>query len=298
MQRRSFLKTSSIALVAAGGIQPVKPGSSESSDRSELKPAISLNAYSFNKPLLAGEMSLDELFHFTRKTGFTAVDLTAYYISGYPDVPEDKVLHEIKKKAFRMGLPISGTGVRNDFTFTDPEKLAADKTLVKNWIVAASKLGAPHVRVFVGKGQEVGADRKKVISKVIEAFRECADFAGNYGVMIAFQNHNDFIKSTEEVIGIMESVDSEWFGLMLDIGSINGSDPYEDIEKLIPYAISWQVKENVRMGNQTIPTDFEKLMGIVHKHPYHGFFPLETLGEGDPKKKVEAIYREVTRAMV
>jgi len=283
MQRRSFLKNSSLALVAAGGARAI-PIQKQKKDG--IGPSLALNAYSFSRPLLGGSMSLEELFSFAAKTGFEAVDLTAYYIPGYPEVPEDRVLFDIKKMAFRLGIGISGTGVRNDFTVSDPEELKSNIKLVKNWIVAASKLGVPHVRVFAGKGEDNVEPRKNVKSRIITSLQECADFAENHGVMVAFQNHHDFIKSTKETIEIVEGVKSDWFGLMIDIGSITATDVYGDIEKLIPHAITWQVKENVRSGGVMVPTDFEKLMKIVHRSKYTGYFPVETLGEGDPIVKV------------
>ena len=242
-------------------------------------------------------MSLEELFWFAKMTGFAAIDLTAYYIPGYPEVPEDKVLFEIKRSAFRQGIAISGTGVRNDFTLQDSSKQSENIELVKRWIVAASKLGAPHVRVFFGRGEANGGSREKVKAQVIDAFQECADFASHHGVMVAFQNHQDYIKSTSEVIEIMEAVKSDWFGLMLDIGSVSGPDPYAGIEKLIPYTITWQVKENVTTDQGSSPTDFPKLRKIVADSPFHGYFPLETLGEGDPKKKVLKLFQIVTQSM-
>lgn len=295
MLRRSFLKTSSVALVGMGGIQTIHV---ENRGKDQINPTLSLNAYSFNKPLLNGEMGLDELFLFAVQTGFKAVDLTAYYIPGYPEVPEDEVLFGIKKMAFRLGLSISGTGVRNDFTVPDARELDDHINLVKNWIVAASRLGAPLVRVFVGRQSPAGISRDAIKTQVIRAFRECSDFAAEYGVMVAFQNHNDFIKSTAEVLEIVKAVDSEWFGLMLDIGSIPGPDPYVDIAQLIPYAITWQVKEKVMTAHGAVSTDFAKLIQIVTRHQYHGYFPLETLGEGNPRKKVKALFQAVTKNFV
>ena len=83
---------------------------------------ISLNAYSFNQLLESGKMNLNELLGFCAAHNFEAVDLTAYYFPNYPAVPPDEYLHEIKMKAFRLGLAISGTGVRNDFTYPDAGK--------------------------------------------------------------------------------------------------------------------------------------------------------------------------------
>ena len=114
---------------------------------------------------------------------------------------------------------------------------------------------------------------------------------------MAFQNHHDFLVNTEDIIETLKRIDSDWFGLMLDTGSVSGSDPYLEIEKLIPYAVSWQLKETVRVGDDVVPIDFPRLMALIHKSGYRGFLPLETLGEGDPKEKVQDLYRKVTKYM-
>ena len=102
----------------------------------------SLNAYSFNKSLTDGSMSIDELIGFCSATGFDGVDITAYYFKGYPEIPPDDYLFDIKRKAFKAGLEITGTGVRNDFTIADKAKREGEVQLVKNWIEAASKPGS------------------------------------------------------------------------------------------------------------------------------------------------------------
>ena len=293
MRRRSFIRASSLAVVGAG----VRKGPPEEGRiLSTYCPTLSLNAYSFNNALLNEGMSLEQLFQFAAETGFTAVDLTAYYIPGYPEAPSDELLYEIKRKAFRKGISFSGTGVRNDFTVKGPEKLAREIEHVKEWIIAASKLGAPNIRVFDGKA-EAGGPADPIRKQVVDAFRECALFGSRYGVNVAFQNHHDFLVNTGDIIDIIKKVDSDWFGLMLDTGSVSGSDPYLEIEKLIPYAVSWQLKEKVRSGADMVPVDFPRLMALIHRGAYQGFLPLETLGEGDPKEKVESLFRSVSKYM-
>lgn len=272
------------------------PGSGPGSRRNpggNITPRICLNAYSFNARLRSGEVTLKEMFRFAAATGFAGVDLTAYYIPEYPEVPDDKVLFDIKKMAFRYGIGITGTGVRNDFTLPDDGDRAREVQLVKNWIIAASKMGAPHVRVFAGKTSPEGYTRAEVKSWIIEGFRECAEFGAQHGVMVAFQNHDDYIVYTPDIIEIMEAVPSDWFGLMLDIGSLPVADPYREIEKLIPYAITWQVKENVKTDGEPKPTDFSRLMKIIDQVGYVGYLPIETLGEGDPFEKVQRLYSQV-----
>jgi len=292
MKRRSFIKTSSAALVGAGSLGRPKE---EIRILNTYCPTLSLNAYSFNDALLDGSMSLEQLFLFAAETGFAAVDLTAYYIPGYPAAPSDELLYEIKRKAFRKGISFSGTGVRNDFTLKDPEKLAAEIELVKTWIIAASKLGAPNIRVFDGKAKNGGKVADPIRKQVMDAFRECALFGSRYGVNVAFQNHLDYLVETRDIIDMLKRVDADWFGLMLDTGSVVGEDPYREIEKLMPFAVSWQLKEKIRMGEESIAVDIPRLMSLIHKGGYQGFLPLETLGEGDPKEKVRALFQKVTK---
>lgn len=293
MQRRSFLKSSSIALAGAASIQAAKPGIHTLADYG---PTPSLNAYSFNEALLDGTLSLNGLFQFAAQTGFSAVDLTAYYIPGYPEIPSDELLYEIKRKAFRNGVSLSGTGVRNDFTVNGQEELAGEIEHVKQWIVAASKLGAPNIRVFDGKAELTTKPAEVLKKQVVDAFRECARFGSKYGVSVAFQNHNEFIISADDIIDIIHRVNSEWFGLMLDTGSVAGPDPYGEIDRLIPYATTWQLKEWVQSGMGTAPIDIKKLIEMIHRHQYRGFIPMETLGEGDPREKIRGLFEAFQNA--
>ena len=293
MKRRQFLAmTSTLPLVTASCTASLQEAAQEKSDRIGGL-SLCLNAYSFNGLLRTGEMSITQLLTFSKDTGFHGVDLTAYYIPGYPEVPSDKILYNIKQTAFRLGIAISGTGVRNDFTLPDPDQRKLEKQLVKNWVIAASKIGAPHVRIFDGKTKPGKFTRKQITSWIVDDMKECADFGEKHGVMLSYQNHNDFATNAEQVIEIIERVNSKYLGLMLDTGSLPEGDSYRQIEQLIPYAVSWQAKELIFENGKKIKTDFPKLMDIVKKTGYRGCFPLETLGQGNPYIKVKVLYREV-----
>jgi sugar phosphate isomerase/epimerase len=258
---------------------------------------IGLNAYSFDKPLRSGAMSLIALLDYCANVGFEGVDLTGYYFPGYPVVPSDDFIYEVKKKAFKLGVEISGTGVRNDFTWSDPAKRADEKRLVKEWIVVASKLGAPLIRIFAGTLSKENFTWDEKLKWIADDINECAVFGKSHGVMIALQNHNDFLRTASDVDKIFKLVDNEWVGLMLDIGSYRTSDPYSDISQNSRYAISWQMKEKVYINDKQVDTDYTKVIDIVRKCGYRGFLPLETLGEGDPVAKVDALYKKVSAVL-
>lgn len=257
----------------------------------------SLNAYSFNKPLSEGRMKLTDLLEFCADQDIDAVDLTGYYFPGYPEVPPDDYLYELKRKAFRLGVDISGTGVRNDFTNPDGARREEDIARIRKWIVAASKIGAPVIRIFSGNEKVQDAGRKAVLDRMTGEILQCVEFGEKNGVIVAVQNHNDFLLNADQTIEILKKVNSPWFGLILDIGSFHGPDPYEEIARCIPYAVNWQVKENVYPGGKEEKTDLKRLFSLIYAFGYRGYLPVETLGPGDPFQKVPVFLKEVKEAL-
>jgi sugar phosphate isomerase/epimerase len=258
---------------------------------------IGLNAYSFNEPLLKGGMKLEEVLEFCAQQGLDSVDLTGYYFPGYPEPPSDETIYAIKRKAFLLGLDISGTGVRNDFTYSDPKKRNDDVLMVKKWIEVASKLGAPVIRIFAGRQSTEGYTWDQVAAWMVENINECVEFGREHGVIIGLQNHNDFIKTSDEALKMLRLVNSEWCGLILDTGSFRGADPYAEIARAAPYAVNWQVKENIFIGTEQVKVDLGKLIRIIRESGYRGYLPIETLGAGDPKEKVPVFVKEVRAAL-
>lgn len=263
--------------------------------KSRLK--MSLNAFSFNDPLMDKTMTLENLLETCSEIGFDGVDITAYYFPGYPSVPDDNYLHHIKQKAFRLGLDITGTGVRNDFTEPDVKKRNDHVILVKNWVDAASKLGAPVVRIFAGTQNPKGYTHPQILEWMLRDIRECVDYGKNNGVIVAIQNHNDFIQTASQANDFIEKIDSEWFGLILDTGSYRAHDPYDEIEKSAKYAVNWQIKEHVFINGTEVPADIPRIIKIIKAAGYKGYIPIETLGAGDPKQKVTSLFNQVKKAI-
>ncbi len=300
-KRRNFLKSFlALPILTSGGLtlnsqEGFAQERNINSGKSKLK--MSLNAFSFNASLMDKKMNLDELLETCAEIGFDGVDITAYYFPGYPNVPPAEYLYHIKRKAFRLGLDITGTGVRNDFTDPDKNKRIEHVALVKNWIDAASKLGAPVVRIFAGTQNPKDFTREQITEWMVNDIKECLEYGKKNGVIVAIQNHNDFISTAEQAISIIEKVNSEWFGLVLDTGSYRMNDPYEEIAKTAKYAVNWQIKENIFINGVEKEADINKLIGLVKASGYRGYIPIETLGPGDPKQKVTQLFNKVSKAI-
>ena len=257
---------------------------------------LALNSYSFNRPLMAHQMTLDDVIDYCAAQNIDGLDATGYYFPGYPKVPGDQYLYDLKKKAYLNGVTISGTGVRNDFTLPDSAARKEQIGLVKDWIVAGEKMGASFIRVFSGPKMPEGHTFDQVLEWMVPAFRECAEFGGRHGVIVALQHHDDFLKTADQTIRVVKAVNSDWFSIVLDVGSVRQGDPYAEIEKLVPYACTWQIKEEVYVNGKATPIDLAKIRAIIEKTGYRGFLPFEALGPGDPKV-VTAFLDKVRKAM-
>jgi sugar phosphate isomerase/epimerase len=258
----------------------------------------SLNAYSFNDYLQDGQMDLDGLVEYCSKLKLDSVDITGYYFPNYPKIPVDEYIYHIKKKAFISGLTISGTGIRNNFINPDSKKRANDVELVKKWILVASKLGAPVIRVFAAGGGEgfQGKYSDKLNNRLVKALVKCVHYGKAHGVMIGLQNHNNYLKNADQVLEVIKLVNSKWFGIVLDIGSFSTQNPYNDIARVAPYAVNWQIKEKLGYENRIVKTNLNKIVKILRNVNYRGFIPIETLGN-KPRKEVPKFLEQVIGAI-
>ena len=296
--RRHFLTTSTLlplGLVAASLVRPAALAAAEPAPRlggSRLK--TSLNAYSFLELLNANAkdasqgIDLFKVCDFCAEQGFDGVDVTGYFFPGYPQAPDDRYLIKLKRHAFNLGLCFSGTGVRNDFTTADAGVRAEGVRRIKTWIEVAAKLGAPTVRAFADSqppfknwSEAAGnAPRATVEAWLAAALRECAEHGQKYGVIVAVQNHGDFISTGAEHLSLLNRVDHEWCAALVDTGKYFTADPYVDVALVAPRAVNWQIKETMQSTVGSPRIDMKKLLTIIRHSGYQGYLPIETLRMG------------------
>jgi sugar phosphate isomerase/epimerase len=305
MNRRSFL-------AAAGGALAALPVLAQPK-RQALK--TSLNAYSFNKMLndrikRRGEgITLIQVCEFAAKCKFDGFDATGYYFPGYPERPTDAYIDELKKLAADLGVGISGTGVRNNFTTSEKATRAEGVQHIKEFVEVSARLGAPVIRVFADTQMRAqnwhtvssGATRQQVQDWIAADLRECADHGKKYGVKIGVQNHGDFLETGKELLELVHAVNSPFCGPIVDTGYFKTPDPYVDIAEVAPHAVNWQVKQSVFGEESEVPTDMIRLLKIVRKSGYIGYLPIETLSpQGkpyDPFKVVPDFLAQLKKAI-
>ncbi len=306
--RRDFLKTGLLAVpIFSLQSSQLNGGVDRSSSEYGPKIKISLNAFSFNSELrkhLAGEaggLSLFDVLDYCARIGFDAIDPTGYYFPGYPERPDRAYINKFKRHAHRLGLGISGTGIKNDFASPDKATRQAGLELTKLWVEVAVDLGAPVLRVFAGN-QPDGVDWETAAGWVVDSLMECAEYGKQAGVIIAVQNHAHMIKTADQAINILDQVNSEWVGLVADTGSFLTENPYDDIARVIPYAVNWQLKD-LLSSRQGGPIDVKRFTRLLIENNYRGYVPIEALPGPDgredfnPSEQVAQLYSQFRKAI-
>lgn len=286
--RRQLLGASAAAAIGAvtrqshaAAVPPAKYGIP-----GEIKPGfqLSLAAYSLRQYLpqdgKKGKFTLHDLLDYAAIWGLTALEPTSYYF----DSEDIAYVHSLKAKAFKLGIDISGTSIRNDFCLPPGAERDAQLAHVKKWVDIALALGAPCIRIFAGKAK--GGEREQDFARAAEAMKTACDYAGTKGIFLAIENHGYLTETAADVLRFIDTVKHEWLGLNLDTGNFV-RDPYENIALAAPKAITVQVKEEVVAPGSPDPkkrvaADWPKIIEILRKARYRGYVALEYEGKKDP----------------
>jgi sugar phosphate isomerase/epimerase len=295
--RRQFLQSALVAgtgLALAGrpadAIEPVRR-----TGKSHLR--LSMAGYSYRQYLAAKPkptMTYDDFIDLAADLNLDAVELTAYY---FPETTPEYLAH-LKGRCTRLGLDVSGTAVGNNFCVTDSDKLHAQVKMVKDWVEHSSRLGAKTIRIFAGP-LEKGDTEAKARERCTAAIEEACEHAGKYGILLALENHGGIVSTPEQLLAIVKAVKSDWFGVNFDTGNFHTSDPYADLEKIAPYAVTVQIKSEVHPAGQKEPqeADLKRLTDILRAANYRGYVALEYEAKEDPKTAVPRVMDELRKLM-
>lgn len=209
-----------------------------------------------------------------------AAELTGYFL---PKDLSGDVLQRIRRHAFLRGVAISGSAIGNNFALPLGSARDAEIAKAKEWIDSSVKIGAPHVRVFGGTPAK-DADLAVIRPLCIAALKECAEYAGRYGIVLGLENHGGLTNDATTTLALAEAVGSPWLGINLDSGNFHSDDPYRDFARCAAQAVNVQVKvDTKRQGaDHEDPTEYARVVKILREANYQGFVALEYEAKEDP----------------
>lgn len=232
---------------------------------------VSLAAYSVRDALTSGAMDLFRFIDWCAEMDLAGTELTSYY---FVDEFDSQYLRNLRNRAFRNGVTISGTAIRNNFCLPPGREKDSQIQQVKRWIDHAAELFAPHVRIFAGD-LPAGAQKSEGIRWTADGVKAVLDHAATRGVVIGLENHGGITARARDLLAICEQVgEHPWFGVNLDTGNYL-VNPYEELGLTAPWAVNVQVKVGIGSREKREPADLERIRQIVVDSGYKGWVALE-----------------------
>jgi sugar phosphate isomerase/epimerase len=288
ISRRGFAAAAAALVGAPAAVLAMDPVRRRGPSRMKL----SLAAYSFRhyltdhrrgtKPTAAAPMTLESFVDLCAEYPLDGVEPTSYYV---PDPPPDGYLRALRRRAFLLGLTISGTAIGNTFTHPPGEKREEQMAYTKRWIDRAAELGAPTIRIFAGDVQK-GTTEAQARQWCIDAIRDACAYAATRGVILALENHGGIVTTADQLLSIVREIDSDWFGVNWDSGNFRSADPYAELKAIAPYAVTAQIKVSIGVAGTSQPADWTRVVGILEDAGYRGWVALEYEEQEDAKTAV------------
>jgi len=206
---------------------------------------------------------------------------TCFFPSFEPDYLK-KVRDELDKASFDRVLAWG-----HPHGLEGGENLEAAEEL-KEQFKTAESLGAKVMRIVGSSYLFRDGQRDIQVSRVSEILKDVVKVAEDYDILMGIENHLTF--NTDEILQILENVDSEYLRVTLDTGNALRifDDPVEATRKLAPYTVATHIKDvTVAKGSPkdisfwpSVPVgkgiiDIPAIVSILEESGYQGMLCIE-----------------------
>ncbi len=120
------------------------------------------------------------------------------------------------------------------------------------------------------------------IARATMALKEIMPDAARYHLPVAIENHWGISTRPENIIRVIEAVNSPWLGTCPDFGNFpRDVDPYKGLEILAPQALHVQAKSaHFRQDGEETSINYQRALRIIRDSGYDGTIAIEYEGGG------------------
>jgi sugar phosphate isomerase/epimerase len=277
VSRRHFVRTVGLGALAGAGAK-VTWGQADANTQPDSKSGKSrlarllpgCCAYSYDKDLRHGPMTMEDFILKAVELRLVGVDMTAYYLKS----TDPEYLHGLRHLAYQHALSFSGAACGVSMVQPDASKRAGSLSEIEKWVDVTEQLGASHLRIFAGKLPE-GVGLSSAITWVVEATKAACDYSGRKGITLGVEDHDGVTQNANACVEIMQRVNSPYAGINLDITNFittPDQDAYSQIAACIPYATNIHIRDRFYDGT---PVDMDRVWQIFAQAGHQGYVSAE-----------------------
>jgi len=229
-------------------------------------------------------MTLEDFIEFAKELSVDGVSLESCFI---PQREDRGYMADVKAlldeynldRVYAWGHPDGLEGGKNEAEYDE---------MIKSF-EHAKNIGAKVMRVVGSSLMFLHEPHQPQIQRLTQMFRKAVKIAEDYDIKIAVENHIDF--TSDEILQLIENVDSPDFGLNFDTGNFLRllDDPIKGMEKLAKHTYATHIKD-LKVQKGVAPdewfffsstpvgegyVDNQKLAQMLKDVGYEGFLAVE-----------------------
>ena len=170
-----------------------------------------------------------------------------------------------------------------DIAAPDPATRQRDMQRIKGWIDVAAGVGARRVRVIAGL---TGPDADgAAVQRSAEGLAELAAYARERGVGVITENWHALAARPEHLLAILDGT-GDAVGLCADFGNYRGPTRYDDLQAILPRAVSVHAKADATAPGAMDVASFRRLLDLAQGAGFDGTYVLIFDDEGDERESL------------
>ncbi len=239
--------------------------------------------------------SLDEALEGIAGAGFKYIELSAVrgWTEHVPLEATDAQLEQIKAKMDHLGLQASCLSGHSDLT------TAEGVVDGKKAVVLCQKLGLTIMNTAIGGHYSEDEDRSAFMNHI----HELADYAADYGVMLALEVHGDIMASGQLSIPLIKEINRDNVRISYDTANCvfyGGVEAVDDLRPVVPYLANVHLKDTgggkrewnfPAIGEGRL--DFGAILKILAEEGYANPLSVEIEFQGEPWPSLEEVDRSM-----
>ncbi len=270
---------------------------------------IGVSSYSYSRLVRSGEMTEFDVIRKTAELGFDVIEFSSLHL------PDGQTLEgfapAVREACGEAGLPIANYTVGADFINGSGGNWKDEVERVKDEVRIAHLLGAPGMRHDATRGfpggHRGGRSFEDALAVLVPAIRDVTEFAADLGVRTMVENHGQFCQDSDRLEKLVNGVNHENFGILIDMGNFMCVDEPPDtaVGRLIPYAFHVHAKDfHTKSGSSPDPGEcwfrtrggnylkgaivghgevpLASCLNVVSRHGYDGVLSIEFEGLENP----------------
>ena len=257
---------------------------------------VGCSSWTFDVPIRSTALSLPEFIGAAADLDLDSVELLDHHFTE----TNASYIQSLALAASNSGVEVACVAVSNKFGYPDPEIRDSGVERLKTFARIAIDLGARAIRVFTGDNGSSTEENMARKLWVVDALKRTAEIAEQLNIPFGIENHDVICRSADEILWLMDEVDSAFIGTCPDPlnWNPNGDDPeliYAETEKLAPFAVHAHVKvTNINKQGEDSRIDFGRLLHIFSDSEFIGCQSIEHRIQ-EPSKELPAIVEMVRR---